>query len=279
MYILNLPIRFARRRSGYISKRFGWRHTRTEMHPSLRSLVHRPWALPTGPGVMAQKWHDLLFAHWAVPTALTRRLVPAKLELDTFEGQAWLGIVPFTMSGVRLRGTPALPWLRAFPELNVRTYVTSGGKPGVWFFSLDAANLLAVEIARWWFDLPYFHARINSGAQSERIEYFSRRDDRRGGSEQLQASYSGKGPWFQAKRGTLQYFLTERYCLYAQRDNGKLLRGEIHHAPWKLQDAGVSFDVNTMTESLGIELSARPDQLHFSKLQEMIAWAPQTVDL
>ncbi len=227
---------------------------------------------------MAQKWHDLLFVHWAVPSDAVRRLVPAKLELDTFDGQAWIGIVPFTMSGVRLRGTPPVPGFSAFPELNVRTYVTAEGKPGVWFFSLDAASVLAVEVARLWFHLPYFHARMNSRAKSEGIEYFSRRDDRRGGSEQLQASYSGKGAWFEAKRGTLEYFLTERYCLYAQRPDGELLRAEIHHAPWKLQEAQASFDVNTMTENLGIQTQGPPATLHFSKLQEMIAWAPQTVD-
>src|SRR5260370_21119247 len=150
------------------------------MHPSLRSLAHRPWALPTGPWVMAQKWHDLLFAHWAVAAEAIRRLIPKNLELDTFQGQAWIGIVPFTMSGVRLRGTPGLPWLSTFPELNVRTYVTAGGKPGVWFFSLDAVNPLAVELARFWFHLPYFRARMSSRNKSEGIEYFSRRDDRRG---------------------------------------------------------------------------------------------------
>jgi uncharacterized protein len=249
------------------------------MHPSLRSLAHRPWALPTRPWVMAQNWQDLLFAHWAIAPELIRKLIPAKLELDTFQGRAWIGVVPFTMSGVRLRGTPALPWLSTFPELNVRTYVTAGGKAGVWFFSLDAASVVAVELARRWFCLPYFRARMKSRARSEGIEYFSRRGDRRGGSEQLQASYGGNGPWFAAVPGRLEYFLTERYCLYAQRRSGELLRGEIHHAPWRLQEARASFEVNTMTESLGIELSAKAEVLHFSKLQEMIAWEPQTVDL
>jgi uncharacterized protein YqjF (DUF2071 family) len=226
---------------------------------------------------MAQKWQDLLFAHWAVAPAVMRRLVPAKLELDTFQGQAWIGIVPFTMSGVRLRGTPTLPWLSTFPELNVRTYVTAGGKPGVWFFSLDAANVVAVEVARRWFQLPYFHARMNSRATSQGIKYFSQRDDRRGGSGALHATYKAAGQYFAAVPGTLEYFLTERYCLYAQRRGGELLRGEIHHAPWKLHDARASFAVNTMTENLGIPILEPPATLHFSELQEMVAWAPQKV--
>src|ERR1700724_1868255 len=112
----------------------------TPMENPLSKLDHRPWPLPRGPWIMAQVWHDLLFAHWPVAPQVMRPLVPASLELDTFEDEAWLGIVPFRMSGVRLRGTPALPYLSAFPELNVRTYVTHGNKPVVWFFSLDATN-------------------------------------------------------------------------------------------------------------------------------------------
>src|SRR5579859_5771812 len=128
------------------------------MSANLEQIAHRPWPLPAGRWVMAQNWHDLLFAHWPLPAAILRPHVPARLEIETFGGQAWLGVVPFRMSGVRLRGTPAVPWLSAFPELNVRTYVVADGKPGVWFFSLDAANPMAVAIARAWFHLPYFRA-------------------------------------------------------------------------------------------------------------------------
>jgi uncharacterized protein len=111
---------------------------------------------------MAQSWYDLLFAHWPVDAAMLRPHIPAKLEIDTFDGRAWLGIVPFSMTGVRLRWTPPLPWLSAFPELNVRTYVTAQRKPGVWFFSLDAASALAVAAARLSFHLPYFRARTKA---------------------------------------------------------------------------------------------------------------------
>ena len=134
---------------------------RIPMNANLEQIAHRPWPLPEGPWIMAQSWHDLLFAHWRVEEATLRRHIPAELEIDTYEGQAWLGVVPFRMSGVRLRGTPAIPWLSAFPELNVRTYVVADGKPGVWFFSLDAGNRIAVAIARAWFHLPYFRARMS----------------------------------------------------------------------------------------------------------------------
>jgi uncharacterized protein YqjF (DUF2071 family) len=128
---------------------------------------------------MAQSWHDLLFAHWTVDTAMLRPHIPAKLEIDTFDGQAWLGIVPFSVTGVRLRWTPPLPWLSAFPELNVRTYVTAQEKPGVWFFTLDAANALAVAAARLTFHLPYFRAR-NAGKPGDglSIEVIARTQER-----------------------------------------------------------------------------------------------------
>src|SRR5215470_16360318 len=207
------------------------------MHASLKSVQHRPWALPEGPWLMAQNWHDLLFAHWEVPVGKMRELVPHGLEIDTFESRAWIGVVPFRMSGVRLRGTPAVPGLSAFPELNVRTYVTAGGKPGVWFFSLDAANRIAVEVARALFHLPYFFARMRLEAAGDEIGYFSQRMDRRGSGESLEMKYGAESKSFEAQPGTLEYFLTERYCLYAQRPDGALLRGEIHHAPWALQAA------------------------------------------
>ena len=126
--------------------------------------------------MMAQIWHDLLFAHWSVPIAALRSQIPASLEIDTFDGAAWLAVVPFRMSGVRLRGTRAIPWLSSFPELNVRTYVKRNGKPGVWFFSLDAANAIAVEIARRWFHLPYFRAAMHIQKRGDWFEYSSVRN-------------------------------------------------------------------------------------------------------
>jgi uncharacterized protein YqjF (DUF2071 family) len=246
------------------------------MHPSLKFVDHRPWGLPKGPWIMAQTWHDLLFAHWEVPVAKMRELVPRGLEIDTFDGRAWIGVVPFRMSGVRLRGTPALPGLSAFPELNVRTYVTTEEKPGVWFFSLDAANRAAVEVARACFHLPYFSAGMRSEANGDAIRYSSRRMDRRGKGESLEMKFGAAGECFEARPGTLEHFLTERYCLYAQRQDGALLRGEIHHAPWRLRAARAEFAENTMTKALGVVPHGKP-LLHFSKLQEVVVWAPQIV--
>jgi len=139
---------------------------------------------------MRQTWHDLLFAHWPIPAATMRPLVPSQLTLDTFDGQCWVGVVPFHMSGVSSRGFPALPGLSRFPELNVRTYVTSGGKSGVYFFSLDAANLPAVWAARAFYHLPYFHAAMTAREQDGSIHYSS---SRYRASAELQGTYRPTG--------------------------------------------------------------------------------------
>jgi len=124
-------------------------------------VVHRPWPLPRGHWTNAQTWERLAFLHWPVDGDAVRRLVPAGLELDLYDGAAWLGITPFEVTGFRLRGGPPLPGVSSFPELNVRTYVTRDDKPGVWFFSLDADSRLAVEAARRLYKLPYFRAAMS----------------------------------------------------------------------------------------------------------------------
>ncbi len=223
---------------------------------------------------MAQVWHDLLFAHWPVPLAQLRALVPSATPIDTFKGQAWVGVVPFHMSGVRLRGTPAVPGLSAFPELNVRTYVTVDDKPGVYFFSLDATNPLAVLAARAWYRLPYFHARMHVDVKGGDVGYRSRRIQSGTPAAELVAGYRPAGPALPPEAGTLEYFLTERYCLYTVSRRGHVFRAEIHHPPWMLQPAEAEIQHNTMAAAAGITLPDSAPVLHFSKRQEMIAWAP-----
>jgi uncharacterized protein YqjF (DUF2071 family) len=248
----------------------------TPMSAILQEVAHRPWPLPSGPWVMAQTWHDLLFAHWPVDAALLRPLLPPQLQVDTFEGQAWLAVVPFRMTGVRLRGAPAVPWLSAFPELNVRTYVTLGEKPGVWFFSLDAGNSLAVAIARAWFHLPYFRARMSCAERDGWIHYQSERTHNGAPAAELNCRYRPVGDVFSPQRGTLEYFLTERYCLYTTDARGRVIRCEIHHPPWPLQRAEAEPAQNSMTGSLGIALTSRP-LLHFVRRQDVLVWPPEKI--
>lgn len=245
------------------------------MAANLNETAHRPWPLPAGAWVMAQSWHDLLFAHWPVPVSTLRALIPESIEIDTHAGTGWVGVVPFRMADVRLRGTPAMPWLSAFPELNVRTYVTAEGKAGVWFFSLDAGNAAAVAIAKKWFHLPYFRARMSCASQAGWIEYKSQRTHRGAAIGELEGHYRPTGPVLRAQTGSLEYFLTERYCLYTADANGRVIRGEIHHAPWPLQPAEAEFEKNTMTEAAGFRLPVEKPLLHFSRRLDVVVWSPQ----
>lgn len=245
------------------------------MSASLLEIAHRPWPMPAGRWVMAQSWHDLLFAHWPIEAATLRRHIPSALEIDTYEGRAWLGVVPFRMSGVRLRGTPALPWLSAFPELNVRAYVVAEGKPGVWFFSLDAGNPIAVAIARAWFHLPYFRARMSCEERDGWIVYKSGRAHRGAPCGVFNGRYRPAGEAYVARAGSIEHFVTERYCLYAADAGGRIFRGEIHHGPWRLQNAEAELISNTMPEADGIYLPPQKPLLHFARRQDMFAWPPE----
>lgn len=233
---------------------------------------HRPWPVPARPWRMKQRWHDLLFAHWPISPDAMREKVPAPLELDLFGGEAWLGVVPFRMSGVRWRGWPPLPGFSAFPELNVRTYVTHGGKPGVYFFSLDAASRVAVEVARRWYCLPYFHARMSLRERGSEIHYTSIRTDARGEWAELRARYAPRGDAAPATPGSLDYFLTERYCLYTHGRDARLLRGEILHAPWPLQPAAAEMEKNSMAAAAGFRLPDAEPVLHFARQLDVLIW-------
>jgi len=217
---------------------------------------------------MAQTWNDLLFAHWPVAPEKLGPLVPPELPLDTFDGQCWVAIAPFHMTGVRGRFVPPLPGLSAFPELNVRTYVTLNGKPGVYFFSLDAANKMAVRVARATYRLPYFFSMMSVRQSEGWIDYSSLRED---ADARLRARYRPIKPVQLRAPGSLEHWLTERYCLYTAF-RGSVYRAEIHHEPWPLQDAEAEIAENTMAEAAGIKLPETAPLLHFAKKLEVLIW-------
>lgn len=228
--------------------------------------------MPDRPWVMTQTWHDLLFAHWPVPPADIARRVPAGLDLDLFNGQAWLGIVPFRMTNVAPRGVPSVPGLSGFPELNVRTYVTRDSRPGVYFFSLDAASLPAVLAARALFHLPYYWASLRVATSRGRTRCHSRRRGIGPSHAVLAAEYRATGaPWL-APAGSLEYFLTERYCLYTTHRHGRIGTVDVHHPPWPLQLAHAEIGVNTMAAAAGIELPPVPPLVHFAERQDVAVW-------
>jgi uncharacterized protein len=247
--------------------------------------ANRRYPPPTSPWVLAMTWRHLLFIHWPVDAGALRPFIPPELDIEVHGGRAWIGVVPFLMRHTRARLTPPIPGISNFPELNVRTYVRSShsGRPGVWFFSLDAARALAVAAARATFHLGYFTARMRVGERDGWIHYESRRTDSRRGLTfgraasddcRFAASYRATGEAFTPDPGSLESFLTDRYCLYSW-GRGRVHRGEIHHAPWLLQPAECRVEENTMGSQLGIELSVLgPPRLHYAGEMRVRGWWP-----
>lgn len=243
----------------------------------LGTTEHRPYPMPERPWRMAQRWNDLLFAHWPVRRELLDGRLPAGLEVDRYDGSAWLGVVPFTMDRVRSRIADfevGVPGARAFPELNLRTYVRSRrtGLSGVYFFSLDAGSLLAVVGARTLFHLPYFWARMQSEhAADGTVRY---RSSRVAGRQRARfaATYCGNGVVEPSAPGSVEAFLTERYCLYTE-SLGRLLVGDIHHPPWPLERAEAEFAHNDLAGAnrLALPVGTAP-LLHFARQLDVYVW-------
>jgi uncharacterized protein len=231
---------------------------------ALDETAHRPWPVSTRPWVMGQTWDDLLFVHYRVPLDELRALVPDGLEVEEHSGSAWLGVTPFVITGLRARGLLPLPFASSFRELNVRTYVTRDDKPGIWFFSLDASSQLAVEAARRLYRLPYFRADITVRRRGAEIVY----DCSRGGGKAFSATYRPSGGAVAAEPGSLEHFLTERYCLYAEHE-GRIHRAEIHHRPWPLQPAEARIELDTMPP---LKVADDDPLVHFSARQDVVIW-------
>jgi uncharacterized protein len=213
---------------------------------------------------MGQTWDDLLFVHYRVPVEALRTLVPEGLDVQEHSGSGWLAVTPFVITGLRARGLLPLPFASSLRELNVRTYVTRDDKPGIWFFSLDASSRVAVEAARYLYRLPYFEAEISVRRRGADFLYDCSRDD----GKAFSASYRPDGDVFNAEPGTLEHFLTERYCLYAEHE-GRLHRAEIHHRPWPLQPAAARVDLNTMPP---LKVPDDDPQVHYSARQDVVIW-------
>jgi uncharacterized protein YqjF (DUF2071 family) len=245
----------------------------------LAEVAHRPWPLPRERWVMGQRWSNLLFIHRQAKIDAVRALVPPALTLDLHDGIAWVSVTPFYLSHLRPRGIPPLPWVSEFPELNVRTYVTYGGKPGVYFFSLDAGSAWAVYGARMLYHLPYFRASMSvREARDGTLHYRSRRMHRGAPPAELSARYRPAGAVTHSKPGSLDHWLTERYCLYALDTARRVHRAEIHHHPWPLQPAEAELERDTMAAAAGLALPTEPARLSFSRRLDVVVWAPQRVD-
>lgn len=212
-------------------------------------------------------WLDLCFMHWPVPAEALAASLPPGVQLDLREGQAWLGTVPFRMSGVAPRFSPDVPGVSAFPELNLRTYVTVQGVPGVWFYSLDAAQPLAVRLARGLFHLPYFDARMWADRRGEVTRYASLRTHRHAPPGRFAAAFRPVGPVFGAAPGTLEEWLTDRLFLYSADRRGRIYRGRVHHGPWPLRRAEAQIAEHTLAGPLNLRLEGDPHLLSSARLE------------
>jgi uncharacterized protein len=259
----------------------------------LYSVEHRPWLPPDSQWLFSQSWSDVLFAHFAIDPSVLRRMVPEPLTLDLYDGAAWLTISPFYTSYLRPSGVPPLPVLSFFPQVSVRTYVTlmdraGEHKPGIFYFSVDAANLASVWLARMLLRMPCWHAKMTmqtAGAAHSSGEKAIRFRSSRlhgpaafSGAASFEAVYAPRGEVWHARRGSLDEFLAERYCAYAW-SRRKVYRVEIHHQPWPLQRAEAEIASNSLGEPLGLLLLGRPDLCHFSRSNKLLTWAPQRVRL
>jgi uncharacterized protein len=228
---------------------------------------HRPWPLPDEAWIQGQTWHDVLFAHWRVDAAQLGRLLPPELTLDLFAGVAWIGVVARRVTGLRLRGLPPLPGLSSFAELNVRTYVTNGGRPGVWLFSITVPNPIVVEAVKRLYKLPAERGRVSLDRHGGGFRFGSLSH-----GSVFGARYRGLGKPLEAKRGRLEHFLTERYCLYTA-DGGRLYQAEVHHHPWQLQRAEAAVDATSVAP---VALAGDPHLLYCAR-QDSVAWALEEV--
>jgi hypothetical protein len=226
------------------------------------------------------RWLDLLFAHWPVEPGPLERLIPPQLELDRFEGETWLGIVPFTMDDVAPRGVPAPGRYATFPELNVRTYVRRRDRPedrGVWFLSLDAMSWPTVWGSRLVFHLPYVHARMSSRHEGDEVVYRSDRDDRGWPAVRFSARYRPAGPVAPAEPGSFEDWATNRLRLFSVDSRRRLIAADIRHDPWPLQPAAAQLDAAELAASHGLTLLPAAPRLAFARRLDVRGWLPVRV--
>ena len=252
------------------------------MEEYLIRTSHKPRPLPSGRWLMRQRWNDLLFAHWPVPAASIAPLVPEGLQVDTFQGSAWLGVMPFWMDRIKVRGIPPIPGARSFPDLSLRTYVREEktGTPGVYCLSLDASNLLAVAAGHAFYHLPYHWAEMRLEQRTEReFSFFSRR---RFASRPVafKARYRGLGPTSKLAEscpGTLEYFLMERCCLFSRNQAGQPIRANLHHISWPLEEAEAEIEQNDLAAAIGIQLPDVEPVLYYSRRLAVYVWPAELV--
>lgn len=245
-------------------------------HPAFETISHRPWPLPAREWSWRQAWLDLAFIHYRADASQIEALLPPELKLQQFNGSAWLGLVPFRMSGVARRPLPVVPPFTSFPELNLRTYVERDGKPGVWFFSLDADCWPIVLGGRHVYGLPYHSARMSQTFGDDWISFSSIRRDSDVG---FKARYRPVGEVFHSEPGSFEHWASERYCLYSRSRWGRLERVEVQHPPWPIQRAEVEIERCDILKAAGVSPLDEVPVCHFSSGVQVVSYAKEPLVL
>jgi len=238
----------------------------------LNDIIHRPFPIPSQKWIMRQSWRNVLFLHWPVPVEKLRPLIPSSLQIDTFNGSAWLGIILFVLEGIFPLGISSVSLTPKFPETNVRTYVKYKDKPGIYFISIDVENWASLNIAKRWYRLPYNSAQIFFRKDGQTCYFQSIRKGNENPSISLKGKYGPISDVYYAKKGTLDHWLTERYCLYSSNNGVNIFCGEIHHQPWPLQKAEIDLVRNTLFNPFNFELSKVKPIAHFSTGVDSLMW-------
>ncbi|OKL35690.1 YqjF family protein [Domibacillus mangrovi] len=241
------------------------------MYKELREVEQRPYPLPSSQWMMKQTWSNMLFAHWPVSADLLRVHIPVQLKIDLCDGTAWMSLIPFQTHHTRLHFMPKFPFYHSYLELNVRTYVTYEGVPGIYFFSLDANKWPIVTSAKIGAALPYKHARMKMTIKDPVVHYTSQRQHPGSSRECFQASYQQSSSIYVPDKESLEYWLLERYCFWTLKGN-TLYRGDIHHDRWRITKAQADLHHNTMASFLPRHSFQNEPLLHFSSNKSVFTW-------
>jgi uncharacterized protein YqjF (DUF2071 family) len=241
-------------------------------------VTHRPWPIISQNWIIRQSWSNVLFIHWPISAELLRPHIPRSLEIDTFDGTAWMSVVVFVMEGIYLRGLSALSVTPKFAEINVRTYVHLDGKPGVYFMSLDVGDLASLMIAKRWYRLPYKAAQISFQKEGRTFLCQSLRKGKSNVPIGFHGNFIPLSGVYLSKKEMFDYWLTERYCFFSANKRGNIYGGEIHHQPWPLQKVEIEICRNSLFTPFQFDLSEEKTIAHFSKGLDTLFWNIKRLD-
>lgn len=245
----------------------------------MKEVAHRSYPIPSRNWIMRQTWNNLLFLHWPISPKQLQPFIPSPLQIDIFNQYAWIGIIVFCMGGIYPRGFSLKSLTPKFKEINVRTYVLLNGKPGVYFLSLDVPDWASLTIAKRWYHLPYHPAKVSIQKEEQTFHCLSIRNGKANSPISFNGKFKPISEVFFPQEGTLEHWLTERYCLYSTKTGDDIYCGEIHHRPWPLQIAEAEISHNTMFSPFEWDLSDVKPISHYAEGMDTLIWNIKRVNI